>query len=170
MASNSLLECFVYAAAAAKHIAAANLPATVDLAPWDDSRVRVSDEGVIIPYHWQALRRLMWDYVGIVRSDRRLEFAANAIELMQQEIANYYSQFKITRPLLELRNLAEVAGLTVRCALARKESRGLHYNRDYPDLAGAAKDSVLLPHNPSARSAHLGATDRLPDYNDTGSA
>jgi L-aspartate oxidase len=166
MASNSLLECFVYAGSAAEHIAAANLPAPADLAAWDDSRVRVSDEGVIIPYHWQALRRLMWDYVGIVRSDRRLEFAANAIDLMQQEIANYYSQFRITRPLLELRNLAEVAGLTVRCALARKESRGLHFNRDYPELAEFAKDSILVPHNPPAASGRAAATDRLPDYNE----
>ncbi len=164
MASNSLLECFVYAGSAAEHIAAADLPAPADLAPWDDSRVRVSDEGVIIPYHWQALRRLMWDYVGIVRSDRRLEFAANAIDLMQQEIANYYSQFRITRPLLELRNLAEVAGLTVRCALARKESRGLHFNRDYPELAASIKDSILVPHNPPAPSARAAVHDRLPDY------
>lgn len=147
MASNSLLECFVYAASAAQHIAASELPPAINLAQWDDSRVRVSDEGVIIPYHWQALRRLMWDYVGIVRSDRRLEFAATAIELMQTEIANYYSQFRITRPLLELRNLAEVAGLTVSCALSRKESRGLHFNRDYPETHETPKDSILIPHN-----------------------
>jgi L-aspartate oxidase len=145
MASNSLLECFVYAASAAKHISDADLPAPTALPGWDDSRVRVSDEGVIIPYHWQALRRLMWDYVGIVRSDRRLAFAADAIELMQVEIANYYSQFLITRPLLELRNLAEVAALTVRCAAARQESRGLHFNRDYPEASANTHDSILIP-------------------------
>jgi L-aspartate oxidase len=87
----------------------------------------------------------MWDYVGIVRSDRRLAFAADAIELMQVEIANYYSQFLITRPLLELRNLAEVAALTVRCAAARQESRGLHFNRDYPEASANTHDSILIP-------------------------
>ncbi|MCH1491038.1 MAG: L-aspartate oxidase [Luminiphilus sp.] len=164
MASNSLLECFVYAASAARHIAASDHPPPTDLTPWDDSRVRVSDEGVIIPYHWQALRRLMWDYVGIVRSDRRLEFAANAIDLMREEIATYYGQFRITRPLLELRNLAEVAALTVRCALARKESRGLHFNRDYPETEEFAVNSILIPYNPPTCNQVGLEGQQLPDY------
>ncbi|MBT6263924.1 MAG: L-aspartate oxidase, partial [Halieaceae bacterium] len=167
MASNSLLECFVYAASAAKHIADADLPAPTALPSWDDSRVRVSDEGVVIPYHWQALRRLMWDYVGIVRSDRRLAFAADAIELMQVEIANYYSQFLITRPLLELRNLAEVAALTVRCAAARQESRGLHFNRDYPKASTNTHDSILIPPEHPAYGNPQDRDLQLPSYTTT---
>ena len=106
----------------------------------------------------------MWDYVGIVRSDRRLAFAANAIELMQVEIANYYSQFLITRPLLELRNLAEVAALTVRCAAARQESRGLHFNRDYPDAKPHAQDSILIPRDHPAFQNPQSEDLQLPSY------
>ena len=164
MASNSLLECFVYAAAAAAHIAGADLPTPTPLQVWDESRVRQSDEGVIVPHQWQALRRLMWDYVGIVRSDRRLAFAANAIELMQAEIAAYYGQFRVNRPLLELRNLAQVAALTVQCAQARRESRGLHYNRDHPETDRTGLDTVLIPRNHPAFQNPSAEDLRLPEY------
>ena len=164
MASNSLLECFVFAAAAAEHIAGSELPPPGELQVWDESRVRQSDEGVIIPHQWQALRRLMWDYVGIVRSDRRLAFAANAIDLMQEEIAAYYGQFRVNRPLLELRNLGEVAALTVRCAQARKESRGLHFNRDHPETDPVGNNTVLLPRNHPACAAPSAEDLELPGY------
>lgn len=146
MASNSLLECFVYAASAAEHIAQAeNLTAPESLPLWDDSRVTSSDELVVIQHNWHELRRMMWDYVGIVRSDRRLKRAQHRIELLQAEITDYYRRFRISRPLLELRNLGQVAQLMVSCALERKESRGLHFNQDHPDSAAQAIDSVLIP-------------------------
>ena len=175
MASNSLLECFVYAASAAEHITQHHDDAPVsDLLPWDESRVRISDEDVVIQYNWQALRRLMWDYVGIVRSDRRLNFAREALALMQEEVAGYYGRFQITRPLLELRNLAQVAALTVECAINRKESRGLHFNRDYPETSSEAQDSILIPDNTVLPSVVEESADglaqnmflRLPEYKD----
>jgi L-aspartate oxidase len=165
MASNSLLECFVYARSAARdivdkqHLAPKEAPAA-----WDDSRVRDSDEEVIITHHWQALRRLMWDYVGIVRSDRRLEFARNSINLMREEIDGYYKRFQITRPLLELRNLAQVAALTVECALQREESRGLHFNQDHPDLNKDATDSILIPDRWPSSSIPNNLKHTLPQY------
>ena len=164
MASNSLLECFVYAASAAGHIAktCATVPATT-LPRWDDSQVRTSDEDVVIKHNWQGLRRLMWNYVGIVRSDRRLQFARHAVDLMQGEVADYYSRFRITRPLLELRNLSMVASLMVDCAQARKESRGLHFNQDHPDTADTAADTVLVPENPVA-AANGVQLSQLPAY------
>ena len=165
MASNSLLECFVYAASAAEHIAQQPFesPHTPPL-PWDDSQVRISDEDVVIQYNWQALRRLMWDYVGIVRSDRRLNFARDALALMQDEVAGYYGRFQITKPLLELRNLAQVAALTVECAIGRKESRGLHFNKDYPELLPEAIDSILVPANSPVANQDPIALGRLPAY------
>ncbi|MDP5054247.1 MAG: L-aspartate oxidase, partial [Congregibacter sp.] len=129
MASNSLLECLVYAQAAASHISLQDLDdATAESPPpWDESQVTNSDEDVVISHNWHELRRFMWDYVGIVRTDKRLQRALRRAGLLQGEIAEYYSNYKVTNDLLELRNLAMVAELMIRCAMDRKESRGLHY-------------------------------------------
>lgn len=156
MASNSLLECFVYARMAAQHITErphTAVEATVP--PWDASQVTESDEDVIILHNWAELRRLMWDYVGIVRSDRRLAQARARIELMQRDVASYYGRFRISTPLLELRNLTEVAALMVQCAQSRRESRGLHFNKDHPSAANTARDSIVVPNNLPARVAEL---------------
>ena len=164
MASNSLLECFVYAQSAAQHIAES---ITGELTPpetWDDSRVSDSDEEVVIQHNWQELRRLMWDYVGIVRTSRRLQHAADRIALLEKEVSGYYGRFQITRPLLEMRNLARVSSLMVQCAADRQESRGLHYNSDFPDTASVARDSILIPTHFDADTALNGPTDRLPHY------
>ena len=165
MASNSLLECFVYAQSASQHIAES---VTGELTPpetWDDSRVSDSDEEVVIQHNWQELRRLMWDYVGIVRTSRRLQHAADRIALLEKEVSGYYGRFQITRPLLEMRNLARVSSLMVQCAANRHESRGLHYNSDFPATASVARDSILIPTHFDADTALNGPTDRLPHYN-----
>lgn len=149
MASNSLLECIVYAQSSAQHILA-NLPhiLTPDISPqWDASRVRDSDEDVVISHNWDELRRFMWDYVGIVRTDKRLERATHRIKLLQKEIAEYYSNYKISSDLIELRNLATVAELIIRSAHERKESRGLHYSPDYPHKSAIARDTIMIPTN-----------------------
>jgi L-aspartate oxidase len=145
LASNSLLECLVFSEAVARDML--NQPArTAPVLPaWDESRVTNADEEVIISHNWDELRRFMWDYVGIVRTDKRLERAMHRIDLLQSEIHDYYANFRISNDLIELRNLVQTAELIVRCALARKESRGLHYSLDYPDLAPEAKDTVLVP-------------------------
>jgi L-aspartate oxidase len=149
MASNSLLECLVFGAAAARHIAATlgDTPAPPKLPPWDESRVRDSDEEVVVSHNWDELRRCMWNYVGIVRTDKRLQRARRRLELLQQEIQEYYANFTVTNDLLELRNLAEVAFLIIRSAQHRKESRGLHYTLDYPeaDNSKPPSDTVLVP-------------------------
>jgi L-aspartate oxidase len=147
MASNSLLECFVFAFSAAEQIASelAHTPLAEHLPPWDDSQVTDSDEDVVITHNWDEIRRFMWDYVGIVRTDKRLQRARRRIELLQKEIHEYYSNYHVSTPLLELRNLAVVAELIIHSALARKESRGLHYSLDYPELAPAAVDTILEP-------------------------
>jgi len=147
MASNSLLECLVYAESAASHIQQAihNAP---DLSPapaWDESQVTNSDEDVVISHNWDELRRFMWDYVGIVRTDKRLQRAQHRAQLLQAEIAEYYGNYKVSNDLLELRNLAMVAELMIRCAISRKESRGLHYTLDYPELLPEAVDTILKP-------------------------
>jgi L-aspartate oxidase len=149
MASNSLLECLVYAQAAAQKINQTNANiASPDFIPeWDESRVSHSDEDVVISHNWDELRRFMWDYVGIVRTKKRLERAQHRIKLLQSEIQEYYSNCKVTRDLLELRNLATVSELIIRCAMQRKESRGLHYTLDYPDLSPIARDTVMVPIN-----------------------
>ncbi len=149
MASNSLLECIVYAQSAAEHIrdSLPEIP-TPQLAPaWDSSRVTDSDEDVVISHNWDELRRFMWDYVGIVRTQKRLERATHRIKLLQKEIQEYYSNYKVGNDLIELRNLATVAELIIRSATERKESRGLHYSLDHPETSPVAKDTILVPMN-----------------------
>lgn len=149
MASNSLLECFVYARSAAADIIAnlhkVAMPA--DLPSWDASQVTDSDEDVIIAHNWDELRRFMWDYVGIVRTTKRLQRAQHRVRLLLDEIDEFYSNYKVSRDLIELRNLAQVAELMILSAMARKESRGLHYTLDYPDLLPEAQDTILQPAN-----------------------
>ena len=149
MASNSLLECLVFAASAGEDIAArlAAVPQPPLLPAWDVSRVRDSDEEVVVSHNWDELRRTMWNYVGIVRTSKRLQRAARRVELLQQEIQEYYSNFTISNDLLELRNLAQVAELIIRSAQLRKESRGLHYTLDYPepDTGHLPADTILTP-------------------------
>lgn len=147
MASNSLLECVVFASAAAEDIIK-NLPSAdceEPIAPWDESQVSNSDEEVIIQHNWHELRLFMWDYVGIVRTDKRLERAMRRIKLLEQEITEYYSHFRVSNNLLELRNLVTVAELIVRCAMERKESRGLHFNLDHPEQLNNPLPTVLIP-------------------------
>ena len=147
LASNSLLECFVFGEAAAQDIlerwdSLEDVPAIL---PWDESRVTDSDEEVVIKQNWTEIRRFMWNYVGIVRTTKRLERAASRIELLKREVEDYYGAFRVTTDLIELRNLLQSAELIVTSALKRKESRGLHYTLDYPELADEAKDTVLVP-------------------------
>ncbi|WP_172839765.1 L-aspartate oxidase [Variovorax paradoxus] len=145
LASNSLVECMVFARAAAGAIASAPVRERAELPAWDDSRVTDADEAVVISHNWDELRRFMWDYVGIVRTNKRLERASHRIALLQAEIHEFYANFHVTRDLLELRNLVQVAELIVRSAQARHESRGLHFSRDYPSLAERAAPTVLAP-------------------------
>jgi len=145
LASNSLLECLVVGRACAEHIAGSAPVETPLLPPWDESRVTNADEEVVIAHNWDELRRFMWNYVGIVRTTKRLERAQHRIKLLKEEIDEYYRNFRVTNDLLELRNLVEVAHLIVRSALSRHESRGLHYSRDYPDTLPKALPSVLMP-------------------------
>lgn len=152
LASNSLLECLVYGRAAALDIAKRRrepkLRNTLDceIPAWDESQVTDSDEEVVVSHNWHELRQTMWDYVGIVRTSKRLMRAMNRIELLKREIDEYYGHFRVTHNLIELRNLVTVAELIVRSAMARKESRGLHYILDYPELLeGLPKSTVLAP-------------------------
>jgi L-aspartate oxidase len=147
MASNSILECLVFGHSAAKNIREnfATLGDVKAASPWDESRVRDSDEEIVITHNWQELRQFMWDYVGIVRTTKRLERAWHRVRTLEKEIAEYYGNFRISRDLLELRNLTTVAGLIVQSALRRKESRGLHYTLDYPDLLPEARETILEP-------------------------
>jgi len=147
LASNSLLECLVFARAAAIEISATLVQdnSYLTLPHWDESRVTDSDEEVVIQHNWHELRLFMWDYVGIVRTTKRLERALHRVELLQQEIEDYYQNFKVSNNLLELRNLVQVAELIISCALERKESRGLHYTLDYPDLLPQTGPTILVP-------------------------
>ena len=149
MASNSLLECLVFAHAAYKDIRchldrSSRLPSVPE---WDESQVTDSDEEVVVSHNWDEIRRFMWDYVGIVRTDKRLQRARHRIRLLQEEIYDYYGNFRITNDLIELRNLAQVAELIIESALQRKESRGLHYSLDYPsaDVSTSGRNTVLTP-------------------------
>jgi L-aspartate oxidase len=147
LASNSLLECLVFGEAAAKHIVESwsHLPQVPEVRPWDESRVTDSDEEVVIAQTWGEIRRFMWNYVGIVRTTKRLERAKHRIAMLRQEVRDYYAHFRVTPDLIELRNLVEVADLIVRSALTRRESRGLHFTLDYPDALAEGKDTVLVP-------------------------
>lgn len=148
LASNSLLECLVIGKAAAADIQAQEAIKLPAIPAWDDSRVTDPDEEVVISHNWEELRRAMWDYVGIVRTNKRLERALHRIDLLRGEIDEYYSNFHVSNDLIELRNLVQTAELIVRSALLRKESRGLHYSRDYPDLLPEAAETVLTPDAP----------------------
>jgi L-aspartate oxidase len=145
LASNSLLECLVFGRAAAEHICTRKRPAHVRLPVWDESRVTDADEEIVISHNWDELRRFMWDYVGIVRTSKRLERAMNRIHLLSGEIHEYYSNFRVSSDLLDLRNLVVTADLIVRSAMQRKESRGLHFSRDYPQQLPEAVDTLLFP-------------------------
>ena len=147
LASNSLLECFVFGEACAKHINAHwdDLPLPPAIRPWDESRVTDSDEEVVIQQNWTEIRRFMWNYVGIVRTTKRLERAAHRIRTLREEVADYYGHFRVTPDLIELRNLLECADLIVRSALHRHESRGLHFTLDYPETLPVAVDTILVP-------------------------
>ena len=151
MASNSLLECLVFAERASENILQnfSSILPPPEIPDWDESKVSDSDEEVVVSHNWDELRRFMWDYVGIVRTDKRLSRAMNRVELLKKEIAEYYSNFRVTSDLLELRNLVIVAELIIQCALQRKESRGLHYTLDYPeaDNSKPAQNTVLTQHS-----------------------
>ena len=149
MASNSLLECLVYGWSAAEDITRCMPYAhgVSTLPPWDESRVENPDERVVIQHNWHELRLFMWDYVGIVRTTKRLARALRRITMLQQEIDEYYAHFRVSNNLLELRNLVQVAELIVRCAMMRKESRGLHFTLDYPELLTHSGPSILSPGN-----------------------
>ncbi|UNW07662.1 MULTISPECIES: L-aspartate oxidase [unclassified Acinetobacter] len=147
MASNSLLECFVYGMSAAKHIqenfkADQAIP---EVPEWDDSQVTNPDEDVVILQNWDELRQTMWNYVGIVRTTKRLERALHRIEMLKKEITEYYQDYQVSKNLIELRNLVLVSEMIVRCAMQRKESRGLHFTLDYPELLPELRKTVLIP-------------------------
>ncbi len=149
LASNSLIEALVYAHKAAeqaiKEISPPDIKFLPDLPPWDEVGATDSDEAIMVSHNWDEIRRFMWNYVGIVRSNKRLERAKRRIENIQHEIREYYWNFKVSPDLIELRNIAAVAELIIKCAMRRKESRGLHYNIEYPlrDDKRWQKDTVI---------------------------
>ena len=145
LASNSLLECLVYGEAAATDILANPRSLPHELPHWDESRVTDADESIVISHNWDELRRFMWDYVGIVRTNKRLQRAQHRIRLLAREIDEFYSNFRVSNDLIELRNLVVTADLIVRSALKRKESRGLHFSRDYPETLPIARNTMLRP-------------------------
>lgn len=156
LASNSLVECVVLARAAFEAIGATQTSESgrvTALPAWDESRVTDADEAVVISHNWDELRRFMWNYVGIVRTNKRLERAAHRIALLRSEIQEFYARFRVTRDLLELRNLVQVADLIVRSAQGRHESRGLHFSRDYPEMAAQAVPTILAPPPPGRTGA-----------------
>ncbi|UZR29353.1 L-aspartate oxidase [Methylococcus mesophilus] len=157
MASNSLLECLVFAKQASLDIMErlGDIPPPPPLPNWDESQVTDSDEEVVVSHNWDEIRRFMWDYVGIVRTDKRLQRALHRAELLKQEIAEYYGNFRVTSDLLELRNLVIVAELIIRSALQRKESRGLHFTLDYPerDETHPPQNTILEPTGLQAQAA-----------------
>ncbi|MFN4326243.1 MAG: L-aspartate oxidase [Azonexus sp.] len=151
LASNSLLECLVFAEAAVNDILGKPAESLPELPQWDESRVTDADEEVVISHNWDELRRFMWDYVGIVRTTKRLKRARHRIGLLKREIDEFYANFKVSHDLIELRNLVVTADLIVRCAMQRKESRGLHFSRDFPELAARARNTVLRRRLPARR-------------------
>ena len=149
LASNSLLECLVFAEAAVNDILKGKTPSLPLLPNWDESRVTDADEEVVISHNWDELRRFMWDYVGIVRTTKRLKRAKHRIGLLMREIDEFYANFRVSHDLIELRNLVVTADLIVRCAMQRKESRGLHCSRDYPEMLPKAKNTTLRRRRPA---------------------
>ena len=149
LASNSLLECLVYAEAAVNDILSQKPEQLPRLPAWDESRVTDADEEVVISHNWDELRRFMWDYVGIVRTNKRLKRARHRIQLLKREIDEFYANFRVNHDLIELRNLVVTADLIVRCAMQRKESRGLHFSRDYPELSDRLRNTVLKRRRPA---------------------
>jgi L-aspartate oxidase len=145
LASNSLLECMVFADAAARDILCKTQQPSIPLPQWDESRVTDADEEIIISHNWDELRRFMWDYVGIVRTTKRLQRAQHRIQLLHEEINEYFANFHVTADLLELRNLVLSADLIVQSAMSRHESRGLHFSKDYPEMLPIASPTVLIP-------------------------
>ena len=157
MASNSLLECFVYGMSAAQHIQA-NFKTDIilpEVPAWDDSQVTHPDEDVVILQNWDELRQTMWNYVGIVRTNKRLERALHRIEMLKDEISEYYQDYKVSKNLIELRNLVLVSEMIVRCAMQRKESRGLHFTLDYPNQIIELKRTMLNPINSTIHSEDI---------------
>ena len=148
LASNSLLECLVFGNAVAEHILHSNIASSnFDLPHWDESRVTDADEEILITHTWNELRRFMWNYVGIVRTNKRLSRALHRIHMLRDEVHEFYTNFKVSHNLIELRNLLQVAELIVESAIARHESRGLHFSRDYPKQLKVAKPTILTPSN-----------------------
>ena len=147
MASNSLLECFVVAFGAAKDIQSkiASTAHGTNIDAWDESRVSKSDDEVLVSHNWDELRRCMWDFVGIVRNDERLKRAERRINILRDEVQDYYIKHRVTKDMLELRNLVLVSELIIACAIQRKESRGLHFTLDYPELMANPTDTILNP-------------------------
>ena len=143
LASNSLLECLIFAEAAVNDILGSKTAPFPSLPQWDESRVTDADEEVVISHNWDELRRFMWDYVGIVRTTKRLKRAQHRIRLLMREIEEFYANFRVSHDLIELRNLVVTADLIVRCAMRRKESRGLHYSRDYPEMLPRIRNTIV---------------------------
>ncbi|MEA3278799.1 MAG: L-aspartate oxidase, partial [Pseudomonadota bacterium] len=157
MASNSLLECLVFSELAARDIEelSTKYGPPPEVPPWDESRVTEPDEEIVVAHNWGELRRFMWDYVGIVRTNKRLQRAKRRVDLLRQEIIEYYSNFRVSNDLLELRNLVEVADLIVQSAQRRRESRGLHYTLNFPRKDPSQRaPTVLIPdsYQPRVRS------------------
>ena len=148
-----ILECLVFAQAAAIDILAQPFEESATLPEWDESQVTDADEAVVISHNWAELRRFMWDYVGIVRTTKQLQRAQHRIQLLHEEINEYYNHFHISADLLELRNLVLSADLIVQSALSRHESRGLHYSKDYPETLPQALPSILTPPNYQAQAS-----------------
>ena len=144
-----MLECLIFAEAAVNDILSQKSEDLPLLPRWDESRVTDADEEVVISHNWDELRRFMWDYVGIVRTTKRLKRAKHRINLLMREIDEFYANFRVSHDLIELRNLVVTADLIVRCALRRNESRGLHYSRDFPEMLKKPRNTVLKRRRPA---------------------